>query len=425
MHGSGQRVDYPATGDATAGWDTAYERRAITLLSLGFGLVAFDRFLILPMFPVIMKDLRLDYGDLGTITGALAITWGLSALLMGNLADRFGRRAVLVGAMAAFSLLVGFSGMATGALSLVLIRSVMGAAEGAYVPPSIAATLEASRPDRHGLSLGIQQMMAPLLGLGLAPVLVTQLMPSINWRWIFLIVAVPGLLVALLTARTLRDPDPAQAGAQARPIWASLRDLIGYRNVLIAAGGMLCWLNCLIVLSAFLPSYLVDHLHLGMTQMGFTMSAMGIGAVVGSVVGPAISDRAGRKPTMIVMALCTIAGLAALAAAPADPTALFTALLLAAFFLYGLLTITVGPVAVESVPVALRATASGAVIAVAELIGGGLAPVLAGAVARRAGIDSIFWLAIGGIVIGCLLSLALVETAPAVVRRRASRHLAE
>lgn len=418
MHGHDAGQGGAVDEAAMRGWDTAYEWRAIALLSLGFGLVAFDRFLILPMFPVIMKDLNLTYGDLGNITGALALTWGLAALLMGNLADRFGRRTVLVASMVGFSVLVGFSGLATGALSLILIRAIMGTAEGAYVPPSIAATLEAARPDRHGLGLGLQQMMAPLLGLGLAPVLVTQLMPVINWRWIFLIVAVPGLIVAYLVHRTLREPAREGPVEPARPIVASIRELLKYRNVLVASGGMLCWLNCLIVLTAFLPSYLVDHLHLSLEQMGYVMSAMGFGAVFGSVAAPAISDRIGRKPTMLVTALFTIAGLYALAVSPADTTRLFVALLVAAFFLYGLLTTTVGPLSVEAVPARLRATASGVVIAVAELIGGGVAPIVAGYIAHHAGIASIFWLAIGGIGVGFLLCLALIETAPAVLRRR-------
>ena len=134
-------------GGMPGSWDTAYEWRAIGLLSLGFGLVAFDRFLILPMFPVIMRDLDLNYGDLGNITGALALTWGLSAFLMGRVSDRWGRRKIVVGSMVTFSLLVGLSGLATGAASLILIRAMMGTAEGAYVPPSIAATLESARPE--------------------------------------------------------------------------------------------------------------------------------------------------------------------------------------------------------------------------------------------------------------------------------------
>ena len=125
-------------------WDTAYEWKVVALLSLGFGLVGIDRFMIMPLFPVIMKDLMLDYQDLGHITGSLAVAWGVSALFTGNLSDRFGHRKVIVPAMLVFSLLAGVSGLAGGVASLMLIRAVMGVAEGAFTPSSSAGWLISS-----------------------------------------------------------------------------------------------------------------------------------------------------------------------------------------------------------------------------------------------------------------------------------------
>jgi len=60
-------------------WSITYERQAITLLFLGFGLVGMDRFMVMPLFPSMMKDLGLTYQDLGLITGALSVAWGVSA----------------------------------------------------------------------------------------------------------------------------------------------------------------------------------------------------------------------------------------------------------------------------------------------------------------------------------------------------------
>ena len=73
---------------------------------------------------------------------------------------------------------------------------------------------------------------------------------------------------------------------------------------------------------------------------------------------------------------------------------------------------TVGPVAAETVPPRLMATASGIVIATGELLGGGLAPILAGQVAERFGIEHILRLPIVMMVIGVLLCLAIRETRP-------------
>jgi MFS family permease len=160
------------------------EFRTVAVLSLGFGLVGIDRFLISTLYPVIAADLHLDYRDIGLITGALAIAWGISALLMGNISDRVGRRLVLVASMVAFSLLIGASGLATGLFTLIAVRIVMGFADGAYTPASIAATLDASSPGRRGLNIGIQQTMMPLFGLGLAPLFVAFALRFVEWRLI-------------------------------------------------------------------------------------------------------------------------------------------------------------------------------------------------------------------------------------------------
>src|ERR1017187_1368759 len=122
---------------------------------------------------------------------------------MGNLSDRIGRRRVLVGALILFGLLIGASGLATGLMGLIAVRLVMGFADGAFTPASISATIEASPPERHGRNIGIQQMTATLFGLGFAPLMVTALLRVIEWRWIFVVFALPGLLLTWLTWRVV------------------------------------------------------------------------------------------------------------------------------------------------------------------------------------------------------------------------------
>lgn len=407
---SGARV--PDT--ATAKWDTAYEWRSILLLSLGFALVGFDRYLIFPMFPAIMVDLKLDYADLGKITGALAVTYGISAFVVGRLADRIGRKATMITAMAAFSLLVGFSGLAAGALSLVLIRALMGATEGAYASPSLVACMEASKPSRHGMSLGFYQMASPLVGLAIAPILVTQLIHVIDWRYVFLLAAPPGLVIAALLWRTIREPLKRVIPAATAATGAGhFGDLMKYSNVGLAAVGMLAWLNAVIMLTAFLPSYLVDLMKLPTATMGFVMSSVGFGAVFGSIGISALSDRLGRKPCALISVIAATASVIALSRTGADAGLLFLYLLMASAFLSGLISLTVGPITIESVPVHLRATATGTVIAVGELFGGGIAPVVGGYVANHFGIAAIFYQSIAGLIVGLVVCLLLHETAPA------------
>jgi predicted MFS family arabinose efflux permease len=394
---------------------TGREVLGVLILSLGFGLVGIDRFLISTMYPTIARDLHLGYSDIGTITGSLAIAWGVAALIMGNLSDRIGQRPVLVVSLVVFSLLIGASGLAAGLAGLVLVRLVMGFADGAFTPSSIAATIQLSPPERHGRNVGFQQTMLVLFGLGLSPLLVGALLKKgIDWRYIFSLFLVPGLIVAWLTWRII--PQKRSTGNSldrgSQNSFTDWRAVIRYGNIRLLMAGMLCWLTCLITTSAFLPSYLVSHLDLDIGRMGKVMSAIGFGAMTGTIVLSALSDRIGRKPVMVISSIGALVCLALLTSIGPSVNRLFSCLFAVHFFNNALITMTVGPIAAETVPSRLMATASGVVIATGELLGGGLAPILGGLVAERFGIEHILRLPILMMSIGVLLCFALRETRP-------------
>src|SRR5215213_2731151 len=190
---SAQGGSTPTTGR----WDTAYEWKIILILSLAFGLVGLDRFILPVLFPSMMGDLKLTYEDLGNLVGILAIAWGIAAFVMGYLSDRLGRRKVLIPAVVTFSLLSALSGVATGLLSLLIIRAVMGIAEGPVASTGVAVAVEASHPKRRGLNNGVFQCMISLFGLALGPLIATQLLAVTSWRNVFMIVGIPGLFVAV------------------------------------------------------------------------------------------------------------------------------------------------------------------------------------------------------------------------------------
>ena len=387
---------------------TSQELKAVAILSAGFGLVGIDRFLISTMFPTIARDLHLGYGDIGTITGALAIAWGLAALVMGNVSDRIGQRRVLVGSLIVFSLLIGLSGLAASLFGLVMVRIVMGFADGAFTPASIAATINASPPERHGRNVGFQQNMLNLFGLALAPLFVGYLLShGVDWRYIFSIFAVPGLLIAWGTWRIIPQGDAPVTSEGSVADWG---EVLKYRNIKLLMGGMFCWLTCLIISSAFLPNYLLDHLKLAPGAMGTVMSAIGFGALTGTIVLSMLSDRIGRKPVMVIASIGAFIGLLLFGTIGQNVGLLFACLFAIHFFNFGMIVLTVGPIATETVPLGLITTASGMVIAAGELLGGGLAPIIGGQVAEKFGIDHILWLPIIVMAVGILISFGLVET---------------
>lgn len=398
-------------------WNARYEYTAVAMLALGFGLVGLDRFIILPLFPVMMSELHLDYQDLGNISAVLAIAWGISSIFMGRLSDRIGRRKVLIPAVLLFSLLAGLSGLANGVAALLLIRAVMGVSEGAFTPTAIAATAESSHPSRRGLNIGIQQAFFPILGLGLAPILATQLLLVLpSWRWVFVVVSLPGFLLAWFLYRRLRETR-APAAAEAPQEQGRWLDALRYRNVPLNILGMFCMLTSLFVLSVMMPNYLTDYLHLGVQQMGFVMSAIGLGGFIGQLVLPGLSDRLGRKPVVLGSFVATGACIWLLMHTGAEPLTLFALLFLTTFFNFSMICMTVGPLTGESVPLPLVSTATGLVVGIGEVFGGGVAPALAGYIAQHHGIQYTLYLALGGVALGLVAASLLRETAP--LRRKA------
>ena len=394
--------------------DTAYERKTLILLGLGFGLVGLDRWIVAPLFPHMMRDLGLDFQQLGSLIGILSVAWGFWAIAMGPVSDRIGRKKMLVVTMVAFSLLSSLSGLASSFASLMLIRAVMGVAEGAFTPVSVAATGEASLPSRRGFNQGLQLSMFSLLGLGFAPIIVTQLLRVVpSWHWVFMISAVPGLVIAVLIAVMLREhPRSELPHADTTHAKAGWTALFRSRNVVLATLAILCAMAGIFVVSAMVPTYLVEVLHLDTQSMGFVVSAIGFGGFLGSVGLAGISDFIGRRTAAIVAFVCAAVLLYAFSRVGANPPLLFALLFAVSVFALGLLGLLSGPIATEAAPLGLVASSVGFVSGTGEIFGGGLAPVIAGFIAQHFGLPATLDFALARLIGGAFISLLLVETAP-------------
>lgn len=413
----------------TAQHDSRYERKTLVLLAIGFGLVGLDRWIIAPLFPHMMKDLNLSYQQLGSLIGILSLAWGVCSITMGRLSDRIGRRKIMIAAMIMFSLLSSFSGFASGFVSLLLIRAVMGVAEGAFTPTSVAAVGEASHPSRRGFNQGLQLSMFALMGLGLAPIIATQLLRVVpSWHWVFAVSAIPGLIVAALIAFMLRDQprnelvNLAAVGAADKPRWSAL---FKSRNVVLAMLSTLCAMSGIFVIGAMVPNYLVDYLHLDMEHMGFVVSAIGFGGFLGEFGLAGISDFIGRRLTATFSFVGAAVSLYVFAQTGANPWALFGVLFVVSFFALGLLGLFTGPIATEAAPVGLIASAIGITSGTGEIFGGGIAPAVAGFIAQHYGIQFTLQFALIGLVCGAFVSLALIETAPRLLAKRSAAAVAQ
>jgi len=404
-------------GNPACDYDPSYEWKAVVLLSLGFGLVGLDRWIIAPLAPSIMRDLGISLPLINVLIAILGTTWGVAAVALGSLSDRIGRRKVMLPALLVFSLASALSGLAGGFTSLLLIRGLMGVAEGAFCPVSFAATAEASKPARIGFNQGLQQSMFALFGLGLGPILATWLLGFTSWRGAFAIVGLPGIILTVLLWIVIREPAKGNAPVAAKETRASTREVLKVRNIRLAMVGLLCAMCGIFVLSANTPIYLSEYLKLAPMEVGLVTSAIGFGGFVGLWMLPALSDIFGRR----LMAVLGFAGGAALIyyfiTLGAEPTQLFAALFGATAFSFGVLSLLTGPVAAESAPPGMLSTASGLIIGVGEIFGGGVALLLAGYIIGTYGIQYMLYLALGGLIIGAGLMCSLIETAPRKLER--------
>ncbi len=399
-------------------WDVSYEWKALVAMSIAFGLVGIDRFILPPLFPAIMKDLPLTYQNLGDLVAVLGIAWGVSAIATGFMSDRLGRRSILVPAVIVFSLLSVLSGMATGLVSLLVIRATMGAFEGPVAATGVAVAVEASHPKRRGMNNGIFQCTVSLFGSGIGPILATQLLLITTWRHVFWIVGLPGLVIAAILWFVIREPATlaAQRGT-ALVARASVWTLFKHRNVPLAMVTLLCAMTGIFVLSAMMPNYLVDYVKLTGPQMGIVTSAIGFGGALGQFGLLTISDFIGRRIATLLSFVIAGIALWLFIHTGSNMPMLFGLLFVAAMFNFGALAILAGPIPAEAAPAGLVASAAGLVIGAGEIFGGGVANHVAGAIAQHSGIQYTLYFALGGQLLGLVLALFLRETAP-----RRTRH---
>jgi MFS transporter, ACS family, hexuronate transporter len=426
-----------------------YQVMLAALLSINFGIVFFDRNASNFLMPFIQPDLHLNNTQVGVLAGALSLTWAIAAFGIGLVSDKTGsRKGLLVLATLAFSVCSFLTGIAASFAMMLGARLLMGVAEGGIMPISHSMIATEVEPRHRGLAMGVTQNFGSnLLGSFVAPVLLVAFAQQFGWRHAFFLAGAPGLLTALLMWRFLKEapidaprravgasrdslrcapvaavtePGAIQTGARQS---GSLREALAERNVVICAVLGVLLVSYLVLCWAFMPLYLTQVRHYDTQTMGWLMGALGISATIGAFAISALSDRVGRRPLLIIMPL--IAVILPLGAMYYEGSVWgLAAIFFVGWGVNGIFPLFMGTVPSESVSPRHMATALGICMGTGEILGGVLAPSLAGTVADRVGLQAPLWMMLGVTVAGALLAFGLRETAPRVlatgVQRRKS-----
>jgi predicted MFS family arabinose efflux permease len=392
-----------------------YQTGLLVLFFCTWGTVFLARMSVLYLAPFIAPELHLSHAQVGLLASALAVAWAGSGLIFGALSDRIGRRPVLIPTVFLFSILSWLSGLARSFGELLFIRTLLGIAEGPTWPTMTSMIEAASEPKSRGRNIGIVVSAGALVGLALAPVLTTQIAARFGWRWAFFVVGIPGMVLGIVIWKSVKEPEKggAEGGHHAKPSVTDYLSLLRYRNMWLCCLGAAGFMTWLFVMHVFAPLYITEVSGRSATLAGLIIGAGGLGAFLWGWIFPWISDRAGRKPTLILVALIS-------ATAPLTYQVPFLIarpwLMAGAGFLanggQGIAALVLVLVPTESVPAKFAATAIGLATLVGEIVGGAIAPALAGSAASRYGLGAPLWIASGGAILVLLASLFISETAP-------------
>jgi ACS family hexuronate transporter-like MFS transporter len=397
-----------------------YQWLLVALLSANFGVVFFDRNVFSYLTSFIQPDLNLSNFQIGNIASAFSFSWAIAGLGMGSLVDRFGRRKLmLVVATVVFSMASVLSGYASGFAWLLGARLLMGIAEGGIMP--ITQTLIAAEVphERRGLAQGITQNFgANLLANTLGPVIIVWMAISFGWRNAFFLAALPGIVMAVLIAALVREPAPLAPAAQTGR--GGLAAALGDRSMLLCIAISTLLVAYLVVFFTFAPLYLIQVRGFDQRHMSWIMSSFGVASMAVAFLVPGSSDRFGRKPVIFAASLLgLVLPLGLLFTSGTQLVPLMACIALGAA-LSGVFPLAMATIPSEIVGPATTATALSLTMGISEILGGVLAPSVAGKAADLSGLGSPIWILVGMVAAIIVLAALLRETAPAVLARRSN-----
>jgi SHS family lactate transporter-like MFS transporter len=288
--------------DALKDWTPA-QKKVVIASFLGWMLDAFDFFLLV----FVMTDVAAQFGvEKKTVAFAITLTLAarpLGAFLFGRLADRYGRRPILmldVGLYSFFGLLTAFSPNLT---IFLIVRTLFGIAMGGEWGIGASLTMESVKPEARGLVSGLLQSGYPT-GYLLAAIAYRTLFDTIHWRGMFVLSALPSLLVLYIRRHVPESPGWSESRAGAASIFTVLRN-----NWRMALYGIL-------LMTAFnffshgtqdiYPTFLREQHHFDTHTTGTIAIIYNIGAIAGGWLFGSWSQVLGRRRTIIIAAALSI-----------------------------------------------------------------------------------------------------------------------
>lgn len=424
---------------------TSFRWLVMLLIFLIYTMAAADRANIGIVLPFIRKEFEISNTEAGVLVSLFFLCYSLGQIPAGFLLSKLGVRKVLPFFMivtSAFTALIGTTG---SIMALKIYRAGLGIAE-APLPLSMLATINRWFPKKEkGTATGLF-LAAAKMGPVIVPPIGAVIIALYGWRMVFLVCAVPGIVLSLIWLFSVAD-DPEKskftsdaevehikagqadvatvAGAPPPRSFPRLDRLIRLREVEPidstkaifrswdiwgCAIGYLLITGIVNVILAWLPTYLMTVKQFSLANIGIVASAPFVGGVLGNLIGGYISDTwmdKRRKPTMLITALSTTVMMIWLVNTPANVVAVGILMLLMGLLLnigYSSFSVySMGRVSKETYPLAASLVNAGG------QAGGAIAPLATGIILDIYGWTQVFIFMSVCSFIAALVILTIVE----------------
>jgi MFS transporter, SHS family, lactate transporter len=272
---------------------------------LGWTLDAFDFFVIVFLYDTLARQFHVSKKDIILTTTATLALRPVGALLFGLLADRYGRRIPLMANVIYFSIIELLCGFAPNYTVFFFLRALFGIGMGGEWGVGASLAMEAAPPRWRGILSGILQGGYPM-GYLLASVAARFVLPTLGWRWMFWLGALPALLALYIRTKV---PE-SEAWAQHRA--GSMREVL---RVVASDWKRFGYLVVLMTFMMFLshgtqdlyPDFLKEVHKLSQSQVANIAILYNCGAIVGAILFGAFSQKMGRRVGMLsALGLCLL-----------------------------------------------------------------------------------------------------------------------
>jgi MFS transporter, SHS family, lactate transporter len=272
---------------------------------LGWILDAFDFFVLVFLVDVLANNFHVGKADIiWTITITLAMR-PVGALVLGSLADRYGRRRPLIACVLYFSIITALTPFAPSYAVFVVLRALYGVGMGGYWGIGASLVMESSPKRWRGLFSGIMQA-GYSVGYLLAAVALRTIEPRFGWRWMFLCGLILAAVIAVLT---LLSPEStswekhrlASFGEVIRVLWEHKKDFV-YLVLMMTA------ITCLSHGTQDLYPDFLKTVHKFSNAVVSNLAILyNVGAILGALVIGHYSDRLGRRFAIILaLTICAL-----------------------------------------------------------------------------------------------------------------------